>query len=331
MDTINIVVTGPQEITNDEYHNGERFAHCISSTSLKNYLLSPLHAKYLRENPKEISLEASIKGSVYHDLLSSLTNRGDESEFWESYFVFEAPVNPKTEKPYGIDTIKYKDALVMAKIQNEGKECCSMREVQQAKKMIEHLRFGDPIQSKSINTLIKRGKAEQSHFCLHRPAGAVKHHGFKFRTDLKTGNKIVDWKSVADDDLSDESIAKIILKFKYHISAAFYQYFEHKVSGRWLNFYWVFQSKNPPYDFRIVSASEWGYDIKKYGKEVEVYPKLGAMQLMELLREHIDCTENDNWPGQVVRVKPNHLGQRITSPSVPGWAKNKSLEYYINE
>lgn len=55
------------DMPNEEYHRGEWSRDFVSSTQLKNLLISPKAFDYLRRiGGVEISLEASMKGSVYH-------------------------------------------------------------------------------------------------------------------------------------------------------------------------------------------------------------------------------------------------------------------------
>ncbi len=96
------------EMPNEEYHRGESGAEIfVSSTQLKEFLVSPKAFDYLRRNGgKDISLEASMKGSVYHAILASIANTGCLDEFEKEYFVFEPPINPATGAAYGIATKK---------------------------------------------------------------------------------------------------------------------------------------------------------------------------------------------------------------------------------
>lgn len=90
---------------NEEYHRGEWCRDFVSSTQLKEFLVSPKAFDYLRRNGgKDISLEASMKGSVYHAILASIANTGCLDEFEKEYFVFEPPINPATGAAYGIAT-----------------------------------------------------------------------------------------------------------------------------------------------------------------------------------------------------------------------------------
>ena len=79
-------------LDNDLYHNGEPYKEWLSSTSIKDYMVSPKFAKYKKEHPLEfgISAEASEKGSLYHAYMESMVNYGNSSlaKSFLSDFVF---------------------------------------------------------------------------------------------------------------------------------------------------------------------------------------------------------------------------------------------------
>ena len=78
-----------------EYHKGERFKDFLSSTQIKDYMVSPKFARYKALHPEmfEISIEASEKGSLYHDAMESLVNTGTLDKWRNNLLVFEPPIN----------------------------------------------------------------------------------------------------------------------------------------------------------------------------------------------------------------------------------------------
>lgn len=320
-------ISKPDEIPNDEYHNGEKYSNFISSTKLKYYLTSPKWYKYLQDNPSEskISLKAAMEGSVYHDMLASMVNNGNLDGFNRDWFVFDAPINQRTSKPYGIASGAYMEAYEEAKSNNPGKETTSHAEIAMAKEMINQLLYNNHHYSSTIRKFIGWGKAEQSCFCEYEG------HRFKYRTDLKTKTKIIDWKTTQETELHESNIAKLIVKFKYDISAAFYQFFEYQITGVWKPFYWVFQQKSKPYDAVLVSADQWAYEVTKEtddkGNPI-VLPKHGALKFQQLLAQHISCKENDSYPGASVFIEPDWKGHRVMFPDVPSWKKNEEMNFY---
>ena len=208
-------------LPNDEYHKGERFKDFLSSTQIKDYMVSPKFARYKALHPEmfEISIEASEKGSLYHDAMESLVNTGTLDKWRNNLLVFEPPINPKTGCPYGRDTQKYQIALIEAKESNPGKTLTSTTDMQLVETMVYELLNNCRDTSKQIRQILKWGKAEVSHF--------VEYEGckFKYRPDVETAKKIIDWKTLAVDDLHEETVNRTIAKFHYGISAAFYQFF----------------------------------------------------------------------------------------------------------
>lgn len=212
-------------LPNDEYHKGERFKDFLSSTQIKDYMVSPKFARYKALYPEmfEISIEASEKGSLYHDAMESLVNTGTLDKWRNNLLVFEPPINPKTGCPYGRDTQKYQIALIEAKESNPGKTLTSTTDMQLVETMVYELLNNCRDTSKQIRQILKWGKAEVSHF--------VEYEGckFKYRPDVETAKKIVDWKTLAVDDLHEETVNRTIAKFHYGISAAFYQFLNMNV------------------------------------------------------------------------------------------------------
>lgn len=218
--------SGPNDITNDDYHNADPYKEFCSSSMLKLLMVSPKYARYSLDNPEKKESEAMSQGSVYHSMLASLTNKGDLSGFDGEYFIFDPPKNPSTNTSYGFETKAYQEAVESEIQSNSGKLPCSADQKKVAESMIDELLNGNPHLSPTVNHLIKIGTAEQSHF--------IEHLGqkFKYRTDLKTDRKIVDWKKTKLGSPKPEAFEREIIKYNYHISAAFYQFFEFMLTGK---------------------------------------------------------------------------------------------------
>lgn len=298
-------------LDNDVYHRGEGYDQYLSSTQIKDFLVSPKYAKYKHDHPEEfvISDDALEFGSMYHAYMESILKFGDESEFVKQYKVFDAPVNEKTGKPYGRDTQKYIFALEEAKAASPGIDFVSQDRVDLVKFMVSELLNNCGETSKQVRTILKQGQSEVSHF--------VEYEGckFKFRPDVETKRKIVDWKTVSLESLHPGAIAKTITKFGYGISAAFYQFFEHEQSGVWKDFYWVFQQKTPPYDAVMVSADRWAYSYNKEYDMVSVGPS--AMTFQKLLEQYIECKKTDSYRGAEIFIEPDFKGHRIMEVDAP--------------
>lgn len=316
-------ISAPNEITNEDYHNGEEYAKFISSSELKQMLVSPKWFRYFQDHPNDtrsISLENATKGSVYHDMLCSIVNTGGLDAFNKAWAVFEPPVNEKTGKPFGYDTNAFLWAYNEFMGLNPGKQVCGKGDIALSERMIAELRQGNKHLSADINFLIKHGKAEVSHFVEYQ--GAY----FKFRTDLETSTKIVDWKSCQPETPKVENWSRQVMNMGYDISAAFYQFFCFISTGKWKTFYWVAQEKEPPYDFNIIDASNWAFEISNTG---EVIPHSGAQKFIRLMEVYIQCVEKDEWPGYSVFTQPDYRGRRIAVSQVPGYEQGKMLNYYL--
>ena len=309
-------------LDNDQYHNGDPYKEWLSSTSIKDYMVSPKFAKYKKEHPLDfgISNDASEKGSLYHAYMESMVNYEDTSHWLDEYFVFDSPVNERTGKPYGRDSQKFMEAFEIAKSENEGKNPISQADVDLVNTMADQLLNNCRETSRQIRTIIKQGKAEISHF--------VEFQGckFKYRPDVETKKKIVDWKTVAADDLHEDTVIHIINKFHYGISAAFYQFFEHEQSGVWKNFYWVMQQKSPPFDAVLVSAANWGYHWD--GQMVSL--GASALEFEKLRDQHIYCQQNNDWDGAQIFIQPGFKGHRIMEADAPSYGKNL-YNFYNNK
>ena len=301
-------------LSNEAYHHEAPYSEYLSSSQLKRYTVSPKAFKFALDNPTEEKSDALRFGSLFHDLMASCAEHYDNgtaaiAEWLRGIAVFKPPVNEKTGQPYGNTTKRYAtdyEAFLQA---NECKTIASQEEVDTVLKMNQSLLIGCGATSEQVCKLLKWGKPEVSHF--------IEYEGckFKWRPDLETRRKIVDWKTVATDDLSERSINAQIAKFGYDISAAFYLFMEHERTGQWKQFYWVFVSKQPPYDAVLVDASEWTY---KHEDGI-VLPQVGAIKMKALLDLHIKCTREQSWPGAEIFIPQSDNGMRIMCPTPPAW------------
>lgn len=300
---------------NEEYHHGEPYREYLSSSQLKLYAKSPRYARYMMEHPQEPT-EAMRLGSLFHDLMAGVaTHNGDYSaahdEWVNTVISFLPPVNEKTGLPYGTSTKAFKEAQDRFLAENEEMTIAPAQDVVLAMQMALSLLNDCGSTSQQVRKLLKWGKPEVSHFFEYQGCR------FKFRPDLETRDKIIDYKTVATDDLGERSINGIIAKYGYDISAAFYQWGEHEQSGVWKTFYWLFVSKQPPYDAVLVDSSKWTYE--RDPDSGIVIPQVGAVKMKRLVDLHIRCTTEGRWPGAEVNVPMDGYGKRIMCPAPPPW------------
>ena len=309
-------------LSNEDYHNSEPYRQYLSSSQLKKLLISPKAFKYSLDNPEETKSDALRFGSLFHDLMASYADHYDNElaaiKQWEQGIaIFEPPVNKSTNKPYGATANLYKEVYAAFLQANEGKLIVSREEADLAYNMGNSLLRDSGSISEQVRKLLRWGKPEVSHF--------VEYEGcrFKWRPDLETKRKIVDWKTVSTDDLSEESINRIILKYGYHVSAAFYQFFEHERTGIWKQFILVLVSKVAPYDCVMVDMSNYCY---RYLPDVDmVIPGPGAMEFKRLLDLHIKCSKENHWPGAETFI-PDNNGVRMLEIQPPRYYANRFIE-----
>lgn len=307
-------------LSNEEYHYGMPWREYLSSSQLKLYSRSPKFARFMMDNPQE-QTEAQRFGSLFHDLMASMAEYNgdwDGVKAWRfNYAVFEPPINSKTGQPYGATTKAYAEAYAQFENENADKIIASQDDLNLAYEMCHSLWCKCGSTSEQVRKLLKWGKPEVSHF--------IEYEGckFKWRPDLETGKKIIDWKTVATNDLSEKSINNIISRYGYDISAAFYLFFEHERSGVWKTFYWLFVSKEPPYDAVLVDSSLWTYSYNPYLDIIK--PEVGATKMKRLLDLHIKCTKENNYPGAEINIPQDEYGLRIMVPSPPPWEVNQII------
>uniref|UniRef100_A0AAU8AW76 Exodeoxyribonuclease 8 n=1 Tax=Dulem virus 40 TaxID=3145758 RepID=A0AAU8AW76_9CAUD len=318
-------------LSNEAYHHKAPYSEYLSSSQLKLYLKSPKAAKFALDNPEEEKSDALRFGSLFHDLMAVCAERYDRLNAtaiaeWESTIaVFDPPKNDKTGQPYGNTTKAYSAAYEAFLQANEGKLIASQTEIDTIKAMAQSLMFDSGATSEQVRKALRYGKPEVSHFAKYEGCK------FKFRPDLTTRYKrrgrqcadLYDWKSVATDDLSEESINRIILKYGYHISASHYQFFYHEQTGIWPGFVLVLVSKVAPHDCVMVDMCNYGY---RYYSDIDmVVPGPGALEFKKLLDLHIKCTKENHWPGAEQAI-PDNNGVRILEIQPPRYYSNKFIE-----
>lgn len=306
------------EMPNENYHTGIWQKDFVSSTTLKTFLISPKYFKYSLNNPKQISQSATRQGSIFHSMLESIVNTGCIDGVFDEFFVFQAPINPKTGEAYGSSTKAFLEAYEQQKETNSGKTPCSEEELRIGRNMVDALLTECGQTSEIVNHLISIGTAEVSFFLEYEGAK------FKFRTDLITKNKMVDWKSISADDLHEDTINKQISKMNYGFSAAFYQFFYYQLTGQWLEFLWVFQQKSAPYDAVIVSASDWAYSVDYTGNLMK---GPSALEFEHVLSKYLECNTKGYFPGAESLI-PETNGYRVMYAGVPSYKRNSIINFY---
>jgi len=324
-------------LSNEAYHHEAPYSEYLSSSQLKIYLKSPKAAKFALDNPTEEKSDALRFGSLFHDCMAALAEGVSMCEVLDAIPAFEPPINKNTGKPYGITSNPYKEACQSFTESLNGVLASTAEEKELVSAMLNSLLYDGGATSKQVRKALRYGKPEVSHF--------VEYEGckFKFRPDLTTRYRrkgrqcadLYDWKSVATDDLSEESINRIILKYGYHISASHYQFFYHEQTGIWPGFILVLVSKVAPHDCVMVDMSHgirdpytgqitcYGYYYDRESDIVEM--GCGAMEFKKLLDLHIKCTKGNHWPGAEQAI-PDNNGVRILEIQPPRYYQSKFIE-----
>ena len=311
-------------LSNDEYHdpNG-KWGEYVSSTALKRYLISPRAYKYALTHP-EAETDAMKFGSLFHDLMAYLAeSMGDWQRGYAEWLGrlarFDAPINPKTNQPYGATTKAYAEAYQQFLADNEGKTVVNALDSDLAADMAYSLLNDCGTTSEQVRKLLKWTKAtEVSYF--YEDDNEIK---IKIRPDhLTNGYKLVDWKSCSLKSLDEDSIAKQIIQYRYDVSLSQYQYVLNKMEGKWYTPFLVFVSKIPPYESVICDMSEWCYS---YNKEFDIVtPGVGALEFSRLLQLHTECVKANEWPG--IEHTLSESDNKIMNPAVPYWFGRKYFE-----
>lgn len=302
-------------LSNAEYHDPDgQYGEYVSSSMLKRYLISPKYYKYRLDNPEQSGSEALKLGSLFHALMESMTAHNSEAEgareWVNSVAVFQPPVNEKTGLPYGATTKAYKEAYDAFLADAPDKTIATQEDVDKCLAMAQSLLHGCAKTSAQAQKLIRWAKeCEVSYF--YESEDGVK---LKVRPDALTKGKIVDWKTTSLDDLTEDSIAKAIIKYGYHISLAMYQYVLHEIIGIWFTPVLVFVQTQAPYDCAICDISEWCYDSSGI-------PGVGAFELERLLNIHRQCLTDNAWLGVECAIPEEN--QAIMTPAVPRWYGQK--------
>jgi len=279
------------DLKNDDYHNSEEFKRFWSSTNIVEYTTSPKRAyfnKFLAEK-KEPS-EALIFGNKFHTFIEF---KGNLSDFFKHYELFEPPVNKATGEAYGNSSKAFKDSANAL-----SRPPVTQSEIDQLTQMLDSF-------THTYSKFAKSCFAGNKEVSIFDEALML-----KIRADVFTENKIVDYKTISSDNFNLKGIRNDIIKYKYDIKAAMYQFVMQKITGEFLPFFWVFIEKTAPFDSLVVSADNFAYSITK---DV-IVQNSGAYNFEKLLDIHLRCVNEQSWPGLCSFIEPDIFGNRFANP-----------------
>ena len=313
-------------LSNEAYHHEAPYSEYLSSSQLKRYAVSPKAFKFALDNPVEDKSDALRLGSLFHDLMASCAEHYDNgteaiAEWMRHIAVFDPPKNDKTGQQYGNTTKAYSAACEAFLQANEDKLIASQTEIDTVKAMAQSLMFDSGATSEQVCKLLKWAKATEVSYFYETEDGIK----LKVRPDLLTKTKLVDWKTCSLDSLDEDSIARQIIKYRYDVSLAMYQYVLHAIEGKWYTPILVFVQKQEPFDCVMCDISEWCYQY--FPDEDFVKPGVGAMEFRKLLDLHTECVRNNEWPGAESSIEADG-NTRIMKPAVPYWFGMKYFEEF---
>lgn len=298
----------------------------MSSSQLKWYLRSPKFFKHNIDNPTEDKSDALRLGSLFHDLMACSAEHYDNgtkaiAEWMRHIAIFDPPKNEKTGQLYGSTTKAYKEAYEVFLQANEGKMIASNDEISVINQMYKSLLCDSGATSEQVRKLLKWAKATEVSYFYETEDGIK----LKVRPDLLTHGKIVDWKTCSLDSLDEDSIARQIIKYRYDVSLAMYQWTIFQIEKKWYAPILVFVQKQEPFDCVMCDISEWCY---QYDKTYDVVTMgCGALEFRRLLDLHTECVKNNEWPGAESSIEADG-NVRIMKPKIPAYFGMKYFEEF---
>ena len=309
-------------LSNEAYHHEAPYSEYLSSSQLKRYAVSPKAFKFALDHP-DPQTDAKRLGSLFHDLMACSAEHYDNdteavAQWLRGIAGFEPPGNEKTGAPYGTATKAYKEAYEMFLQANEGKMIASDEELSLVQKMSQSLLCDSGATSEQVRKLLKWAKATEVSYFYETEDGIK----LKVRPDLLTHGKIVDWKTCSLDSLDEDSIARQIIKYRYDVSLAMYQWTIFQIEKKWYTPILVFVQKQEPFDCVMCDISEWCY---QYDKTYDVVTMgCGALEFRRLLDLHAECVRKNEWPGAETLIEADG-NVRIMKPKIPAYF---GMKYY---
>lgn len=250
----------------------------ISSSELKDILVTPAYYKYRKENPEEPT-EAMKFGTICH-------------EAFEKRSLDDFVIAPKFDRRTTIGKQGFQEFAAA----NAGRTIVSEENGERLRGVFDAgMNAVKTIPAKHMGTevsIVWESIMTDDEFNFRYQVHC------KARADLVLdGGILLDWKTC--DDASDDAFLKQIIKYKYHLSAAYYlDGFQAKY------FVWCAIEKNPPYHARIYTASDAMLEV-------------GRFEYKTALNIFSRCIELKKFPGYL--KSPVEI-------SLPPWYVPKSLE-----
>lgn len=262
----------PMGLTNAEYHARPE----VSKSGLDQIRRSPLHYWNRYLNPDRIiepPTPAMVLGSALH------TRVLEPHLFADEYAVAPEGVDRRTKE----GKLRWADFEAEA----DGKTVLKAEDVAHIEAMALSLH-----RHPAARTILRLpGKCEQSYFWTDETSGEK----CKCRPDWHSDDRrlIADVKTT--DDASPRGFLRSVMKYRYHVQAAFYSQ-----SLQAEEFLFLAVEKKPPYAVAV------------YTTPPELIER-GLREAQEDLRQLAACRAGNNWPG---------YGDEIQSLAVPTWLQD---------
>lgn len=241
--------------TNEEYHSGEG----VSKSDLDLIHACPEKYRYKKDHPGDDQTPALLFGSAVHKLIL------EPEGFYDEYAVFpdcdkrtkdgKAMYHNFLDRLNGRTEIAESDLAVML----------SMRDA--------------VMQHSKARTLLTGGVTETSYYWKDLRTGTL----CKCRPDKVNRGYIIDLKTTAD--ASPEGFEKSMMKYRYHVQAAWYlRGYEAATGIKPEGFIFIAVEKKPPFSVAVYLCGD-------------VTAEIGAREADEDLDVFVHCAESGNWYG----------------------------------
>jgi exodeoxyribonuclease VIII len=246
----------------------------LSNSSLSVLKRSPteFYKRFVTGEMKGQETEAMLLGSAVHMLAL------EPERFDAQYVVLEGPINPTTKKPYGRDTIKFKDWLDSLAIEPD-------RHVLISSEFAESLAIAKAFQSHPTIAAIMASRAEklfESEYAMLWVEDDGSELDLKCKIDFVCPSErlIVDLKTTSDP--SPYAWSWSAEDFGYHRQAAIYSdAMEAKYGEPFKFLFGVVRSKEP-------------YEAAVYELDAESIQR-GRVEYEALIEEYIDRKATNDW------------------------------------
>ena len=258
---------------NDGGPGGYHAIKALSNSSLSVLKESPtkFYKLFVTGEMKGQETDAMLLGSAVHMLAL------EPERFDQQYVVLDGPINPTTKKPYGRDTIKFKDWLDSLAIEPN-------RHVLIAGEFAESLAIAKAFQAHPTIAAIMASRAEklfESEYSMEYEIGDDKVE-MKCKIDFVCPSErlIIDLKTTSDP--SPYAWSWSAEDFGYHRQAAIYSdAMEAKYGGPFRFLFGVVRSKQP-------------YEAAVYELDAESIQR-GRIEYEALIEEYIYRKANNDW------------------------------------